>query len=95
MFERLKNKWKVNNVQLILVLCTFAMGGSLCGYAGRFLLSQTPLEKNALWYVLYILLVTLLWPFCVLLISIPLGQFRFFRSYIGKLLARVGIGKKP
>ncbi len=88
MFERLKNKWKVNNLQLLLVLCTFALGGSLCGYLGKMILSQTSLDKNVGWYVLYILLVTLLWPLCVLTISIPFGQFRFFKAYIGKMLQR-------
>lgn len=88
MFEKLKARWKVNTLNLILVITTFALGGSLCGYAGRKILLLTGLEKGVVWVVLYIMLVTLLWPLCVLLISIPLGQFRFFKNYIIK------IGKK-
>ncbi len=88
MFERLKARWKVNTINLLLIIATFALGGSLCGYAGRRLLLLTNLEKGIAWVVLYVLLVTLLWPVCVLLISIPLGQFAFFRRYI------IRIGKK-
>lgn len=88
MFEKLKARWKVNGINLLLIITTFALGGSLCGWAGRKLLLLTGLEKGIAWLVLYILLVTLLWPLCVLIISIPLGQFAFFRKYILK------IGKK-
>ena len=88
MFERLKARWKVNTLNLLLIIVTFALGGSLCGYTGRKLLLLTNLEKGMAWVFLYVLLVTLLWPVCVLLISIPLGQFAFFRRYIIK------IGKK-
>jgi hypothetical protein len=91
MFGKLKNKWKVTNLGLVLILCTFALGGSLCGYAGRKILGLFDLEKNALWYLIYILLITLLWPLCVLLVSIPLGQFRFFRHYIARILRKTGI----
>ena len=75
MFNKLKNKWKVNGIQLFLIICTFALGGSLCGYAGRKILAQLPIEKGVLWFVLYILLITILWPLAVIVVSIPLGQF--------------------
>jgi hypothetical protein len=89
MFEKLRRKWGVNGLQLTLILITFAVGGSLCGYAGRWLLSQTSLEKGVVWVIVYILLVTILWPMCVLLVSIPLGQFGFFRKYIQKIGRRL------
>ncbi len=95
MFLKLKEKWKVNGLNLLLILTTFALGGSLCGYAGRKILLLTGLEKGAIWLIAYILLVTLLWPICVLLISIPLGQFKFFKSYISKMAAKMsGRSKK-
>lgn len=85
MFEKLKARWKVNGINLLLIITTFALGGSLCGWAGRKLLLLTGLEKGLAWVILYIILVTLLWPLCVLIISIPLGQFAFFRKYILKI----------
>jgi formyltetrahydrofolate-dependent phosphoribosylglycinamide formyltransferase len=85
MFEKLKARWKVNGINLLLIIATFALGGSLCGYAGRKILLLTDLEKGVAWIILYIILVTLLWPVCVLLISLPLGQFTFFKKYILKI----------
>lgn len=93
MFEKLKARWKVNGINLLLIITTFALGGSLCGWAGRKLLLLTGLEKGIAWIVLYILLVTLLWPLCVLIISIPLGQFAFFRKYILKIGRKIS-GRK-
>lgn len=85
MFEKLKKRWQVNGLNLLLIIITFALGGSLCGYAGRKLLLWAGLERGFAWVLLYILLITILWPLCVLLISIPLGQFSFFRKYVAKL----------
>ncbi len=94
MLDKLKERWKVNGVDLLLILCTFAIGGSLCGYAGRRLMLLTGLEKGATWIISYVLLVTLLWPFCVLLISLPFGQFSFFTNYLVKMWNRLSGGKK-
>jgi formyltetrahydrofolate-dependent phosphoribosylglycinamide formyltransferase len=93
MFNKLKEHWKVNGLHLFLIICTFALGGSLCGYAGRKLLLLTGLEKGPLWIVIYIITVTLLWPICVLVISIPFGQFNFFKKYLSKMVDRIS-GKK-
>lgn len=94
MFDRLQKKWKVNGLQLALVLCTFAIGGSLTGYAGRKLMGFFAIGQSWLWVVLYILLVTLLWPLAVLLVSIPFGQFRFFINYLRKIGRRMGIVRR-
>ena len=89
MLKKLKARWKVNSINLVLIIATFALGGSLCGYTGRKILLLTGLENEALWIVLYLLLITLLWPVCVLLISLPLGQFAFFKKYILKIRRRI------
>ena len=93
MFEKLKQRWKVNGLNLVLIIATFALGGSFCGYAGRKILMMTGLGKGALWIVLYALLITLLWPVCVLLISFPLGQFSFFKRYLVKVWRKMS-GRK-
>lgn len=79
----------MNGLNLMLILSTFALGGSLCGYAGRKLLLLTGLEKGAIWLICYVLLVTLLWPVSVLLISVPLGQFSFFKNYINRIINKL------
>lgn len=93
MFDKLRKKWNVGLLQLILILCTFAIGGSLCGYAGRKIMMLLPIEKGILWFVLYILIITILWPIAVLLVSVFFGQFKFFKNYIGKIAHRMGLKK--
>ena len=88
MFRKLRDKWGVSALRLFLILCTFAIGGSLSGYAARKLLQVMEVEQGALWVIAYVLLITLLWPLAVLLVSIPFGQLGFFRKYL------VRIGKK-
>jgi len=82
MFERLQKKWKVKGWQLFIILIIFALGGSLTGYAGRKLMKVFNIEILALYIITYVLLMTLIWPFVVLLVSIPFGQFSFFKKYI-------------
>lgn len=91
MLTRLQKKWKVNGMQLLLILCTFAIGGSLTGLLGKQIMNLLPLEKGVLWVVIYIILVTLIWPFAVLLISVFFGQFRFFQGYLRKMARRMKI----
>ncbi|MBM3411951.1 MAG: hypothetical protein FJY19_01005 [Bacteroidetes bacterium] len=90
MFERLRKKWKVGPFQLGLILCTFAIGGTTTGWAAKKIMNFLTPQQDWIWAVLYILIVTALWPLMVLLISIPFGQFRFFRSYINKLGQKMG-----
>ncbi len=89
MFERLKQKWKVGPLQLVLILSTFAIGGSLSGYAGRWLLAFFPISGRALYLIIYIVVVALIWPLAVLLVSIFFGQFRFFRQYLQQLWKKI------
>lgn len=93
MFERLQKKWKVSGLQVALILCTFAIGGSLTGYTGRKIMGLFAIDQNWLWIIIYIILVTLLWPLAVLLVSIPFGQFPFFIKYLKKMGTRMGIVK--
>ena len=89
MLNKLQQRWKVNGINLLLIIATFALGGSLCGYAGRRVLLLSGMDKGLLWVICYILLLTILWPICVLLVSIPLGQFSFFSRYIARILSKI------
>ena len=93
MFEKLRQRWNVNGFNLFLIICNFALGGSACAWLGRKTLAFLEIEKGVLWAILYILLITLLWPICVIVISIPLGQFTFFRKYLQRVGKRI-TGKK-
>jgi hypothetical protein len=93
MFERLQKKWKVNGVQLVLILCTFAIGGSATGFVAKKIMNAISIQQDWLWGVVYILLLTIIWPLAVIIVSIPFGQFRFFTTYIKKIGAKMGIGR--
>ena len=93
MLEKLRKKWKVNVLQLVLILCTFAIGGSLTGYAAKKIINLLSVESDWLWTIIYIVLVTIIWPIMVLIISLPFGQFRFFSNYTRKLGQKMGLLK--
>ncbi len=89
MFQKLKDRWKVNTLNLVLIISTFAIGGSLCGKAGARLLELGGLQKNFSYWFIYVLLIMLLWPLFVITVSIPLGQFSFFKNYLLHIWQRI------
>jgi formyltetrahydrofolate-dependent phosphoribosylglycinamide formyltransferase len=91
MFERLQKKWKVSGIRLALILITFAVGGSLTGYVGKKLIGLLTIDQRWLWIIVYIIIITILWPVAVLLVSIFTGQFSFFKKYLRKMGVRMRI----
>ena len=94
MFERLQQKWKVGGLQLALILCTFAIGGSATGFVGKKIMNALTIPQDWLWAIVYILLITIIWPLAVIIVSIPFGQYPFFIRYIRKIGAKMGLIKK-
>jgi len=94
MFQGLQQKWKVSGLQLVLILFTFAVGGSLTGFVGRRMMNLVSIEQDWLWIIVYILIITLLWPAVVLFVSVFFGQYGFFLGYLGKIGKRMGLAKK-
>jgi formyltetrahydrofolate-dependent phosphoribosylglycinamide formyltransferase len=95
MLQKLQQRWKVNGITLVLVILTFAIGGSICGFAARQILTITAIEEIWIWTLIYIVLITLLWPFSVLLVSVPFGQFAFFKNYLVKVWNKLSGKKRP
>lgn len=93
MFDKLKQKWKVSGLELILIICTFAIGGSVTGFAGKKIMNLLAIEQDWLFAIIYILLITIIWPLAVIIVSIPLGQFSFFIKYIRKIGVKMGVVK--
>ncbi len=93
MFEGLQKKWKVKNGQLAFILCTFAIGGSATGFVAKKIMNALSIGQDWLWGVVYILLITIIWPLAVIIISIPFGQFSFFSRYIKKIGEKMGLLK--
>ena len=90
--NKLQQKWGVGQVQFWLIMTTFALGGSLSGYLNKQILNLVFLEKNAAYWLIYPLLLTILWPFSVILVSFPTGQFAFFKGYLGRMWGRLSGG---
>lgn len=78
-------------LQLVLILCTFAIGGSLTGFVAKKIMNVLPIHADWIWAIVYILIVTILWPMMVIIVSIPFGQFKFFINYTRKLGQKVGL----
>jgi len=95
MFERLQKKWHVSGGRLLLILVTFAVGGSLTGIIGKKIMNLLAIGSTALYIPIYIIVVTLVWPFMVLTVSLFTGQFLFFRNYLSKLGRKIFNRKTP
>ena len=90
--NKLQQKWGVGQLQFWLIMTTFALGGSLSGYLNKQILNLVFLEKNAAYWLIYPLLLTILWPFSVILVSFATGQFAFFKGYLGRIWSRFSGG---
>jgi formyltetrahydrofolate-dependent phosphoribosylglycinamide formyltransferase len=90
--NKLQQKWGVGPVQFWFIMTTFALGGSLSGYLNKQILNLVFLEKNAAYWLIYPLLLTILWPFSVILVSFVTGQFPFFKGYLGRMWGRLSGG---
>ncbi len=92
--KKLQEKWGLAPVQFWLVILTFALGGSLSGRLCSFLLKMVFSEKNWVFWLVYPIVLTILWPFSVLFVSLLTGQFRFFKGYLGRVGAKLvgGLG---
>ena len=93
MFNKLKARWGVNGLGLVLILCTFAIGGSLSGFLAKKVMLLMTIESGWYYLPLYVLIVSLLWPICVISVSVLFGQFGFFSKYLQKMGARMGFLK--
>jgi hypothetical protein len=95
MFEKLQKRWKVNAQQLLLILCVFAITGTLTAYISKQITTWLDIEKYSGWYWMTKLLVLIFgYQVIILLVSIPFGQFSFFWNYEKKILRRMGFLKK-
>ncbi len=89
MLEKLKSKWGVSVGRVVLILVTFAVGGSLTGYIGKIIMDWINIKSTAAYIPIYIIVVTIVWPCMVLLVSIFTGQFLFFRKYLKRMFDRL------
>ena len=96
MFERLQAKWKVNNLQLVLILCTFAVTGTLTAWISRSITTWIGFNEETFWlWKLLVRLAVLIFGYqvIILVVSFFFGQFPFFWNYEKKIIGWM-LGKK-
>ena len=95
MFGKLKKKWKVeSNIQLFLILCTFAVTGSLTAYISRQITAWVGFDDNTWWLWPFLVRISVLlfgYQAIILIVSLFFGQFRFFWNYEKKILIWMGV----
>ena len=98
-FTKLKNKWNVkNNFEVILILLTFSITGSLSIYVAKPVLHFFNINKETLnvwaYYPLRILIIFPCYQVLLMIVGTLLGQFRFFWEFQKRTLGRM-VGYKP
>jgi formyltetrahydrofolate-dependent phosphoribosylglycinamide formyltransferase len=91
MFKRLQQKWKVGPLQIIFIIICFAVGGAVTGFAAKKIMNVLLIRQDWLWAIIYIVLVTIIWPIAVVTVSLFFGQFTFFSGYVLRLLRKLGV----
>jgi hypothetical protein len=99
MFDKLKQKWKVeSNLQLFLILCTFAVTGTTTAWISREITAWVGFDEQTFWLWKALLRLSILvfgYQAIILAVSFFFGQFRFFWNYEKKILAWMGLIRKP
>jgi len=94
MFKKLQQKWKVNEWQLFVILCVFAITGTTTAWLTRLITGWVGFTDETSWiWKLLLRLGMLLIGYQLILLSVAflLGQFRFFWNFEKKMLRRMGI----
>jgi formyltetrahydrofolate-dependent phosphoribosylglycinamide formyltransferase len=97
MFKKLQQKWKVGGLQLFLILCTFAVTGSLTAFISERITIWVGFDENTLfaWKILLRLSILIFgYQFIILAVSFFFGQFSFFWNYEKRILTKMGLIKK-
>lgn len=95
MFKWLRHHWKVNNRDLFLILCTFAITGTLTAYISRQITGWLDIEKYTFWWwALKVIVLVFGYQVIILIVGFFFGQFKFFWRYEKKILRRMKILKE-
>lgn len=90
MFEKLKDKWKVGNTDLILILIVFAITGTTTAFLTRQVTIWLDLESGSLYYWLTKIAILLIgYQLLILVVALPFGQFPFFWNFLKKMWKRI------
>ena len=98
MFQYLKEKWNLkSNFQLVIILVVFAITGSSSLYISKPLLEFLSISTESMdslpYWILRILVVTIVYQFVLLIVAFLFGQFKWFLDFEKKILKRLGLIK--
>lgn len=90
MFEKLKERWKVGNTDLVLILIVFAITGTTTAFLTRQITVWLNLEQGSFYYWLLKIAVLLIgYQLLILIVALPFGQFPFFWNFLKKMWKRI------
>lgn len=88
----LKDRWGVHSIlQVFLILLAFAITGMLSVYVSRYIFELLDLtSEHPFWLraIVYIFTVLPAYQVILLLVGSLLGQYKFFKKFLGKILSR-------
>ncbi len=96
MLDKLKHRWGINsNLQVLKIFIVFGITGStaawisdpICDFFG---ISTVNLNTVFYW-VVRIVLITIVYKFILIFVAFLFGEFNFFWNFIKKFLSRLGI----
>lgn len=95
MLKKLKQHWDVSTKELILILCTFAVTGTLTAWLSKKVTEWLSIDPYGFaWWATKIIILIFGYQVIILIIGFCFGMFSFFWRYEKKILSRFGILKK-
>ena len=96
MLDKLKHRWGINsNLQVLKIFIVFGITGStaawisdpICDFFGI----STENLNTVFYWVVRIVLITIVYKFILIFVAFLFGEFDFFWNFIKKFLSRLGI----
>lgn len=96
MLDKLKHRWGINsNLQILKIFIVFGITGStaawisdpICDFFGI----STENLNTVFYWVVRIVLITIVYKFILIFVAFLFGEFNFFWNFIKKFLSRLGI----
>ena len=95
MLKKLKQHWEVSTNELILILCTFAVTGTLTAWLSKKVTEWLSIDQYGFaWWSAKIIILIFGYQVIILIIGFCFGMFPFFWRYEKKILSRFGLMKK-
>ena len=96
MLDKLKHRWDIkSNLQVLKIFIVFGITGStaawisdpICDFFGI----STENLNTVFYWVVRIVLITIVYKFILIFVAFLFGEFNFFWNFIKKFLSRLGI----